>query len=102
MLSRCKVAVPRGIQRLTRNGKENNRMSVQTQMNTLPSEKPTILIVEDDVLLRSLLCTILEESGYKVRSAEDGFTALTQIRTEIPDILLSDLHMPGMSGFELL
>jgi CheY-like chemotaxis protein len=77
-------------------------MSVQTQMNTLPAEGPTILVVEDHVPLRSVLCAILEESGYKVRSAEDGFTALTQLRSELPDILLSDLQMPGMSGFELL
>jgi CheY-like chemotaxis protein len=77
-------------------------MPEQTQINALPAGRPTILIVEDDVVIRSLLCTILEESGYRVRSAEDGFTALTQMRAEIPDILLSDLHMPGMSGFELL
>jgi CheY-like chemotaxis protein len=37
-----------------------------------------------------------------VRTAEDGFSALAEIRKEIPDILLSDLNMPRMSGFELL
>jgi CheY-like chemotaxis protein len=37
-----------------------------------------------------------------VRSAEDGFSALRELREEIPDILLSDLNMPGMCGFELL
>jgi hypothetical protein len=37
-----------------------------------------------------------------VRSAEDGFAALREIRTEVPELLLSDLNMPGMSGFELL
>jgi CheY-like chemotaxis protein len=40
--------------------------------------------------------------GYKVRSAEDGFSALVEMRNDIPDIILSDLNMPGMSGFELL
>jgi CheY-like chemotaxis protein len=45
---------------------------------------------------------VLTEIGYRVRSAEDGFSALAEIRQEIPDILLSDLNMPGMSGFELL
>jgi CheY-like chemotaxis protein len=45
---------------------------------------------------------VLEELGYSVRSAEDGHSALREIRRQIPDILLSDLAMPGMSGFELL
>jgi CheY-like chemotaxis protein len=40
--------------------------------------------------------------GYLVRSAEDGLSALHEIRQESPDILLTDLNMPGTSGFELL
>lgn len=65
-------------------------------------DKANILIVEDDVPSRELLSVILAESGYRVRSVEDGFSALVEIRNKIPDILLSDLNMPGMSGFELL
>ncbi|MGA9667859.1 MAG: response regulator, partial [Terracidiphilus sp.] len=42
------------------------------------------------------------EIGYRVRSAEDGFSALREMRHEVPDLLLSDLNMPNMSGFELL
>jgi CheY-like chemotaxis protein len=45
---------------------------------------------------------LLSEIGYRVRSAEDGFSALVELRQEVPDLLLSDLNMPGMSGFELL
>jgi CheY-like chemotaxis protein len=45
---------------------------------------------------------VLAETGYIVSPAEDGFSALREIRREMPDILLSDLNMPGMSGFELL
>lgn len=40
--------------------------------------------------------------GFSVRTAEDGFTALQILREVLPDIILSDLRMPGMSGFELL
>ena len=61
-----------------------------------------ILIVDDDPALRQLLTLVLLKSGYAVRSAQDGFSALAAIRTAVPDILLSDLYMPGMSGFELL
>jgi CheY-like chemotaxis protein len=49
-----------------------------------------------------LLSAILKQSGYRVRAAEDGFAALAEIRLDPPDILLSDLFMLGMSGFELL
>jgi CheY-like chemotaxis protein/DNA-directed RNA polymerase subunit RPC12/RpoP len=64
--------------------------------------KIDILVVDDDPALRQLLTLVLSKSGYAVRSAYDGFSALAAIRTAVPDILLSDLYMPGMSGFELL
>jgi CheY-like chemotaxis protein len=60
------------------------------------------LIVDDDEQIRRLLSTILERSGYRVRRAHDGVAALEELRVEIPDILLSDLYMPRMTGFELL
>jgi CheY-like chemotaxis protein len=61
-----------------------------------------LLIVDDEPATRKLLATIFGKMGHSVRTAEDGFTALEQIREAMPDVLLSDLHMPGMSGFELL
>ena len=61
-----------------------------------------LLIVEDNVILRTTLSFIFLEYGYDVRSAADGFSALVEIRREAPDVLLSDLNMPGMAGFELL
>ena len=61
-----------------------------------------LLIVDDEVSIRSSLSQIFSTLGYCVRSAADGFSALSDIRQEIPDIIISDLNMPGMSGFELL
>jgi len=61
-----------------------------------------LLIVDDDPSIRMSMSLVLAEMGYAVRSAEDGFSALAELRDEIPDVLLSDLNMPGMSGFELL
>jgi CheY-like chemotaxis protein len=61
-----------------------------------------LLIVEDEADTRYLLTQIFTLRGFTVRSAEDGFSALQMIRSVVPDILLSDLNMPGMSGFELL
>jgi CheY-like chemotaxis protein len=68
----------------------------------MPDAKVNLLIVDDEPSISLALFHILIECGYSVRAAEDGFSALTKIRQEIPDILLSDLNMPGMSGFELL
>ncbi len=68
----------------------------------MPTQNTNLLIVDDDGALLHLLSIILTHSGYDVRTAHDGFAALAAIRAEIPDILLSDLYMPGMSGFELL
>ena len=68
----------------------------------MPDAKIDILIVDDHAALRSSLSHIFGGLGHSVRSAEDGFSALFEIRQKVPDILLSDLNMPGMSGFELL
>jgi CheY-like chemotaxis protein len=68
----------------------------------MPNSQAAVLIVEDNAQLRMLLSVVLTQLGCTVRSAEDGFTALAEIRAEIPDVILSDLYMPGMSGFEFL
>ena len=68
----------------------------------MPDTKVNLLIVDDESSIRMSLSYLLNEIGYHVRTADDGFSALAEIRTEIPDILLSDLNMPRMSGFELL
>ena len=64
--------------------------------------KASLLIVDDEPSIRKTLSLILAEIGYRVRMAEDGVSALAAIREEVPEILLSDLNMPGMSGFDLL
>jgi CheY-like chemotaxis protein len=68
----------------------------------MPDAKVKLLIVDDDVSIRTSLSLIFTGFGHSVRSSADGFSALLEIRQELPDIILSDLNMPGMSGFELL
>jgi CheY-like chemotaxis protein len=60
------------------------------------------LIVEDEPSLRELGKILLVAQGYEVRSAEDGFEALAALKQSLPDIIISDLQMPNMNGFELL
>jgi CheY-like chemotaxis protein len=61
-----------------------------------------LLVVDDQASIRTCLRELLAGHGYGVRVAPDGFSALAEIRKEVPDLIVSDLNMPGMSGFELL
>jgi CheY-like chemotaxis protein len=64
--------------------------------------KLQILVVDDDPGVRETVAMLLMAAGYDVVAAEDGFGALLQLRKMLPDVMVSDLDMPGMSGFELL
>ena len=62
----------------------------------------SVLVVDDDPALRAVLAALLSLEGYQVQTAENGSSALASIASAIPDIVVSDLNMPQMSGFELL
>jgi CheY-like chemotaxis protein len=66
------------------------------------SEKHTILVVDDEPSIRNSVAMILRAAGYEVSTAVDGFDALLQMRRGTPEVIISDLNMPQMSGFELL
>jgi CheY-like chemotaxis protein len=69
----------------------------------MPAKSKTrILVVEDDISVRVTISELLTEQGYEVTTAGDGFDALLRLREAVPDLILSDLNMPQMSGFELL
>lgn len=61
-----------------------------------------ILIAEDDAVLRSLYVKKFEIAGYSVRIAPDGEEAVKEIEKQAPDILILDIHMPKMDGFQVL
>jgi DNA-binding NtrC family response regulator len=64
--------------------------------------KARILIVDDEVNARSALVELLRDEGYSVESAADGFKALGKLDDFAPDLVLTDLKMPGMDGVDLL
>jgi CheY-like chemotaxis protein len=72
------------------------------ERHMMPNAKAKVLIVDDETSIRTSLSLILTTVGHIVRSVGDGFSALAGLRNDVPDILISDLNMPGMSGFELL
>jgi DNA-binding NtrC family response regulator len=67
-----------------------------------PTELGKILIVDDEADMRSLLSDVLEEEGYRVRTAESGEKALQTLAEEQYDLVLTDLRMKGMQGTALL
>ena len=65
-------------------------------------KKNRILIIEDDANFRYLLRMHLTQAGYEVRVAEDGVDGGKALLSEAPDLILSDLNMPFLNGFDLL
>src|SRR5690242_888501 len=61
-----------------------------------------VLVVEDDESLRRVMQVQLEKAGYKTAVAPDVPAALEVLRLETQDIVITDLHLPGMSGLDLL
>ncbi|MGZ8252177.1 MAG: Hpt domain-containing protein, partial [Methylophilaceae bacterium] len=64
-------------------------------------EMPTILVVDDSLTMRKVLGRLLEREGYRVVIAKDGMDALQVLQDISPDIILTDIEMPRMDGFEL-
>ena len=63
--------------------------------------EPTIMVVDDSITIRKVTARILERHGMKVMLATDGVDASSQLQEEVPDLMLLDIEMPRMDGFEL-
>ena len=59
-------------------------------------------MVDDDESIRELFTLLLRKEGYEVTAAENGFDGLLKLKQLVPDVIISDLNMPKMSGFEFL
>jgi len=70
-------------------------------MPTDPPSLPRVLIADDDETMRMLLSATLRHAGFDVRVAADGNEALARLQQETPDLILLDVDMPGIDGFEL-
>lgn len=87
---------------LMRSGTEVAASITPEEVTTVAdSHGKSILVVEDSVTARALLKNILEASGYQVKTAVDGVDALTRLKTEPFDLVVSDIEMPRMDGIDL-
>ena len=74
---------------------------LRERVSTHDAHDKSVLVVDDDSNIRSLLQQELAEAGYKVRLAEDGRKALALIREEMPGLIILDVMMPEMNGFDV-
>ena|SRR5690242_1108625 len=68
----------------------------------MPPRSPRILLVDDEPGIRLTLGAVLSLKGYEVETAVDGMDAIERFTARRPDLVISDLRMPRMDGFELL
>ena len=62
---------------------------------------PLIMVVDDSLTVRKITSRLLSREGYQVVTAKDGIDALQQMQESMPDVMLVDIEMPRMDGFEL-
>lgn len=77
-------------------------MSTQPQTNDNPYANKTLLVVEDEEVIRENTLTLLEFAGFKVLGAVNGKAGLELAREHLPDLIVSDILMPVMDGYEML
>ncbi len=68
----------------------------------MPEKKKLIFVVDDDYDTRTVVKTILVSSGFEVEDCESGMVALEKLKTITPELILLDIMMPGMSGYEVM
>jgi len=76
--------------------------SVPATANSVAQFRFRILVVDDEPSVREMARQVLESEGYEVLTAKDGLGGLNALSKSLPDLIISDLNMPWMSGFEFL
>jgi len=67
----------------------------------LEERRPTVMVVDDSLTVRKITGRMLEREGFHVITAKDGVDALEQLLDVVPDVMLVDIEMPRMDGFDL-
>jgi CheY-like chemotaxis protein len=75
---------------------------MSTTADVAAEQRGSVLVVDDEANARYAICEILREEHYGVETAADGFNALEKLSAFTPEVVLTDLKMPGMDGLELM
>ncbi len=82
---------------------QQQKMPVPVSLVSEPSQvNKKILVIDDEVALRNAIRRVLQQRGYVIELAEDGFQAGVRLSQFKPDLLTLDLAMPGLDGYEVL
>ena len=74
------------------------------ESNVAPTDSPhelTVMVVDDSITMRRVAERLLGRNGYQVTTAKDGMDAMAQLQSERPDVMLLDIEMPRVDGFEV-
>lgn len=74
----------------------------QPKLVGVADQLPLVLVVDDSITVRRVTQRLLKREGYRVALANDGLQALERLQEELPSVVLSDIEMPRMDGFDLL
>lgn len=77
-------------------------MTQSASESALARPPKSVLVVDDSLMIRRIVGQILQECGYRVMLAGDGHQGYESARTQQPDLVLMDLQMPGLDGFEAI
>jgi len=90
------------IEQTTEQAQEQTAEAAPDQTKPDQTKKESILVVEDNLDLNMALCEILSSYKYQIRSANNGVDALKLMRSDPPDVVLCDIMMPEMDGYDVL
>jgi chemosensory pili system protein ChpA (sensor histidine kinase/response regulator) len=76
--------------------------SVMAPVASIKAKLPTVMVVDDSLTVRKIISRLLAREGYQVILAKDGVDALEQLLEVTPDVILSDIEMPRMDGFDFV
>jgi chemosensory pili system protein ChpA (sensor histidine kinase/response regulator) len=89
------------VQLAQRKQNTGTRISGLEITSSVTAVAPVVMVVDDSITVRKITSRLLEREGYRVLTARDGVDALEQLKNERPAVMLIDIEMPRMDGFDL-
>jgi chemosensory pili system protein ChpA (sensor histidine kinase/response regulator) len=95
------VLIVNPVQLAQRQAAAGARLSEATGVIGARTSAPLVMVVDDSLTVRKFTGRLLEREGYRVATAKDGLDAIEQLKDSLPDVMLVDIEMPRMDGFDL-